>query len=241
MADLVDRAQPSGGGRLLDLACGTRQIAFAIAEHFREVWAVDQEPGMIKVVRDKAEIAGAGHVRAVVSSAEGLDAPSDAFELVAIGNAFHRLRRDAVAANALRWLQPSRCIALLWSTGKLRGEREWQLVLSDVLARWTTKVGAQSRVPQGWEQVRLKRPDTAVLTAAGFKPVRSARFFVEHDWTVDALLGYVYSTSALPKGALGDHAEAFESDLRQELDAYTTGGPLRATIDFAYELARRPA
>jgi len=241
VADLVDRVEPSGGGRLLDLACGTGQITFAIAEHFGEVWAVDQEPDMIEVVRDKADIAEAGNVRAVVSSAERLHAPSDAFELVAIGNAFHRLRRDAVAANALRWLHPGRCIALLWSTGPGTGDKDWQRVLSAVLESWRRRVGAEARVPAGWEQVRRERPDSAVLTAAGFQPVRSARLFTEHDWTVDALLGYVYSSSALPKAALGDRAEAFESDVRHELGAYTSGGPLRATLDSAYELARRPA
>jgi ubiquinone/menaquinone biosynthesis C-methylase UbiE len=240
MAELIDWAQPSGRGRLLDLACGTGQVAFAIAEHFGEVWAVDQEPDMIRVVREKAEVRGAGDLRAVVSSAESLDAPPDGFELVTIGNAFHRLRRDVVAANALRWLKPGGCIALLWSTGPASGKREWQRALSDVLARWTTRVGAQSRVPAGWEQVRRERPDTEVVTAAGFHPVHSARFFVEYDWTVKTLLGYVYSTSALPKAALDASAAAFESDLQRELDAYTSGGVLRATIDSAYELARRP-
>jgi ubiquinone/menaquinone biosynthesis C-methylase UbiE len=35
--DLVDRVQPSGGGRLLDLACGTGQLAFAFANRFTDV------------------------------------------------------------------------------------------------------------------------------------------------------------------------------------------------------------
>ena len=241
VADLIHRVRPSGHGRLLDLACGTGQITFAIAEHFGEVWAADQEPDMIKAVRDKAEIGETDHVRTVVSSAEQLDAPADKFELVAIGNAFHRLRRDAVAANAFRWLQRGGCVALLWSTGPASGERDWQLVLSRVLARWTSKVGAQSRVPAGWDQARRKRSDTTVLTAAGFQPVQAARFFVEHEWTIDALLGYVYSTAALPRAALGSHVKAFESDLRHEVEAYAKGGLLLATIEFASELARRPA
>ena len=51
--DLLERAQPSGHGWLLDLACGTGQITFAVSRQFAEVWAVDQEVDMIDVVRGK--------------------------------------------------------------------------------------------------------------------------------------------------------------------------------------------
>jgi ubiquinone/menaquinone biosynthesis C-methylase UbiE len=88
--DLVDRVQPSGGGRLLDLACGTGRLAFAFANRFVEVWAVDQEPDMLRVVETKPAAAGIGQVRAIVSPAEDLDAQPGSFEVV-IGNAFHRL------------------------------------------------------------------------------------------------------------------------------------------------------
>jgi ubiquinone/menaquinone biosynthesis C-methylase UbiE len=56
--DLAERSGASGTGRLLDLACGTGQLSFALRSHFEEVWAVDQEPGMIGVAREKAEAAG---------------------------------------------------------------------------------------------------------------------------------------------------------------------------------------
>lgn len=238
--DLLDQTQPSGHGRLLDLACGTGQITFAIAERFAELWAVDQEPDMIEEVRAKAATAGARHVHTVVSPAEALDAPAGAFELVAIGNAFHRLRREAIATKALRWLQPDGSIALLWSTGPWTGEADWQRALSELLTSWKTKVGAQRRVPVGWDEARRDRPDLAVLTAAGFRPVRSARFPKRHQWTMKALIGFVYSTSFLPRAVLGDHAKAFESDLRRELDQFAKGDNLTDTIDFAYELACRP-
>jgi len=44
IADLVRRTRPAGRGRLLDLACGTGQLAFALSDRFEQVWAVDQEP-----------------------------------------------------------------------------------------------------------------------------------------------------------------------------------------------------
>jgi SAM-dependent methyltransferase len=239
--DLVGRVRPSGRGRLLDLACGTGQIAFALADRFAEVWAVEQEPEMIEVVQDKARRAGAVDVHGIVSPAEELDAPSGAFELVAIGNAFHRLRREVVATNASRWLQPNGCIALLWANGPWTGEAEWQRAMSAVLARWKTSVGAEARIPAGWDRVRRERPDAVVLSAAGFQPAQSSRFPRAHEWTVDELIGFVYSTSFLSRPVLGEHARAFEDDLRRELGNVASGNKLHETIDFAYELARRPA
>ena len=62
--DLVHRAEVSERGRLLDLACGTGHLAFALRRWFCEVWAVDQEPDMVEVVLAKAAAERAGHIRA---------------------------------------------------------------------------------------------------------------------------------------------------------------------------------
>jgi tRNA/tmRNA/rRNA uracil-C5-methylase (TrmA/RlmC/RlmD family) len=68
-------SRSSGAGRLLDLACGTGQLSFALRRRFAEVWAADQEPDMISVVRAKAQAAGSGNIRTVISAAEDLAAP----------------------------------------------------------------------------------------------------------------------------------------------------------------------
>jgi SAM-dependent methyltransferase len=235
---LLDATAPSGHGRLLDLACGTGQITFALAERFTEVWAVDQEPDMIELVRAKAEAIPDTHVRAFTVRAEELVAPAGAFELVAIGNAFHRLHREAVAASALRWLEPNGWIALLWSTGPWTGEADWQITLAAALDRWRIEAGAQARIPAGWDQPRKQWPDREVLASVGFRDVRSARFPTVHEWSIEQLIGLVYSTSFLSRAALGDKADAFERDIRRELGDHDL---LRETIDFNYEIARRPA
>jgi tRNA/tmRNA/rRNA uracil-C5-methylase (TrmA/RlmC/RlmD family) len=57
--DALRRQLPlSGRGRLLDLACGTGQIAFPLARWFAEVWAVDQEQESVAYGRVKAMAAG---------------------------------------------------------------------------------------------------------------------------------------------------------------------------------------
>jgi SAM-dependent methyltransferase len=140
-------AIPGGRWRLLDLACGTGQLAFALRGSFAEIWAVDQEPDMVEAVAAKAAAAGAGHIRPVVSSAEDLDAPAGHFELAVIGTAFHQLRRDAVARLAYDWLAPGGFLALCWSSGPSAGSREWHLAFSDLMKRWQAAFGASDRVP----------------------------------------------------------------------------------------------
>jgi ubiquinone/menaquinone biosynthesis C-methylase UbiE len=104
--DLAERTGADGSGRLLDLGCGTGQISFALRDRFAEVWAVDQEPDMIAVARDKARAAGVGNIRFTVCAAEDLSVPGEYFDLAAAGNSFHRLRREQAAASLLRWLRP---------------------------------------------------------------------------------------------------------------------------------------
>jgi len=104
-----------------------------------------------------------------------------------------------------------------------------------------TQVGAHSRVPPGWEQARIERPDRVILQDAGMQPIGKYQFFTTHEWTPETLIGFVYSTSFLSRDALGDNADRFEDDLRHEINTSEPSGHLTQTIDFAYELDRRPA
>lgn len=236
--DLLHRAGVTGDGLLLDVACGTGQIAFALASSFRGVWAVDQEPDMIRLVREKARAPGAARVHAVVADAEAF-APTRTFELVTVGNAFHRLHRDAVARRILRWLDPGGHLALLWSDSPWHGDAAWQAAFWKVLDRWKATAGA-GRVPAGWEEPRRHRPDRLVLAEAGFEFLGEFRFRNAHRWTVDELIGFSYSTSFLPRNVVGASAPEFEAEMRSALDRFRTGAGLGQVMDDAYELYRRP-
>jgi SAM-dependent methyltransferase len=227
--DLIARVRPSRAARLLDLACGTGQLAFALADSFAEVWAVDQEPDMVRIVREKEHPT----VRAIASSAEQLSADPGSFDLITIGNAFQRLPRDEVARSALAWLRPGGHLALCWSDAPWTGDADWQRTLRSILDRWRGEVGAL--LPDGWAAARATRPDLVVLSDAGFEPRGRQEFSIERRWTVPELAGFVYSTSFLPARVFGDRAPAFEADLADHLH-----GALVDRVSFAYDLFRRP-
>jgi SAM-dependent methyltransferase len=241
LTDLVLRAHVSRRGRLLDLACGTGQLAFPLSQWFAEVWAVDQEPDMVERVRAKAAAVGARDVRPIVSSAEALGAEPEHFELAVIGNAFHRLDRDLVAGRILQWLRPGGYLALCWSSGPSAGEEGWQRTLSATLDRWRAALGAEHRVPRGWDLARQRQPDPRVLSDAGFQVAGRSEFTAEHRWSLAELGGYIRSTSMLPVSVLGDQAAAFDADLAASLRPHSDGGAFTETVSFAYDLARKPA
>jgi SAM-dependent methyltransferase len=237
--DLRWRLPVSGKGRLLDLACGTGQIALPLADDFPEVWAVDQEKEAVAYGRSKAQARGAGNIVWVAAEAEQVDL-GGGFQLITIGNAFHRLDRQLVAARSYSWLVPGGGLALLWGHAPWQGAGSWPRAMAELLDVWAKRVGATERVPAGWEAAMDRDPHAEVLRRAGFAYAGRFEFCVQQTWTVTALVGFVYSTSSLNREALGRHATSFEQEMRGLLISREPEGTFRESATFAYELARKP-
>jgi SAM-dependent methyltransferase len=223
--------------RVVDLACGTGQIAFALAAEVGDVYAVDQEPEFISFGRDKARRLGTANIRWIAGSAEDV-ALDGAFDLVAVGNAFHRLDRDAVARRCVAHLRPGGCVALLWGNGPDAGDSPWQRTMREELERWQRALGANDRVPEAWQQAIIDDPHAHVLERAGLRYEGKFEFPVITQWKVDSLIGFVFSTSVLNRAVLQDKAPAFEHDLRARLLRESSNDTFEQHTTFAYELAR---
>lgn len=195
---------------------------------------------MVRLVEAKAA-RSRSTIRAITSSAEELSTDGTSFELITIGNAFHRLHRGQVARRAFEWLRPGGHLALCWSDSPWSGQAEWQQTLNDLLQQWSRTLNTHDRLPQDWESDRQARPDLAVLADAGFESQGRHQFHVAHRWTVADLAGFVYSTSFLAAPMFGDRAPAFEADLADHLAPQLDDGVLVEDVSFAYDLVRKPA
>jgi SAM-dependent methyltransferase len=204
-----------GGGRLLDLACGTGQVCLSMHRSFAEVWAVDQEPDMIAFGRKKADTLGASQVKWMVGRAEELEAPAGHFELVTIGSAFHRLDRPLVARRVQQWLPRGRYLAIVGASSVWTGTESWQALAVEVINRWTR--------PRPKGQGKSMTP-AEVLAAVGYDAIEERTFAVPHRWSLDDFIGYLHSTSVASRSALGGSATAFEADLRRTLLRHDPAG-----------------
>jgi SAM-dependent methyltransferase len=234
LTDLRNRAGVRGGV-LLDLGCGPGRLTFPLAPHFDSVVAVDVEPEMIAVGETAASARGAANIRWIVARAEDLDIEPSSIDLITIGEAFHRMDRQSIARQATRWLKPRACLATLGQMHDVwDGDAEWQRVLAALVATWSREVPTVS--PGVAPSTLAERDD--VLTSAGFD-VERHECAVEHVWTLDSLLGYLFSLSVLSEASLGDDAVRFETETRRALSAAEPRGRFSHALSFGYTLARR--
>ena len=238
--DLLRRAGTPPAGRLLDLACGTGQISLPLAGRFASVVAVDQEPESVEYGRAKSSRLGIGNVLWVAGSAETVDLEGR-FELITVGNAFQRLRRDAVASRMTSWVAPGGGVALLWGDMPWVGGTGWQKELLQLFVDWVARMDVADRVPPGFEEVMKRDPHESVLRRAGFEYVGKFEFRVEQSWSLEELTGYMYSTSLLNRAVLGDRSAEFEEDLAGRLLKVEPTGRFSGPASYAYELAVAPA
>lgn len=238
LSDLLSRVD--GRTRMLDLACGPGRIALALAPQFESVLAVDSEPEMITTGERLAADRSIANIAWQCCRAEDLAQTSAFFDLITIGEAFHRLDQPLVLQSAMRWLRPGGAIASMGSTGLLQGREPWQLAVTALAREWTKDV-----FPDGWAQ---SRPGSATgpgaeaeaMRRAGFSNVESRAFVVEHTWTVDEIAGYLRTTSVCSRRVLGAQHAAFEAALRDALLGMNPDGRFFERLEFGYTAGQRP-
>jgi len=246
--ELLRGARVGPNGRLLDLATGPGRIALALAPSFAEVWAQDLEPEMVAVARAAAECRGIGNISWFVGSAEHFDAPEGHFDLITIGEAFHRVDQQVVAAKARRWLKPGGAFVTLGGfsviggyQGGQDGARPWQIAVGELTRRFTAKA-----FPTGWAVTRagVEPGGAAAIRAvetAGLALVADRDFTEPHAFSFEAILGYLHSTSVASRQRLGDDADAFAAELKATLAPFAgPDGLIREEMSFGYTLFRNP-
>jgi SAM-dependent methyltransferase len=237
--DLLARAG-APAGRLLDLGCGPGRATLPLAGSFREAWAVDFEPEMIEAARREAARRGVTNIRWMVGTAEELEARAASFDLVTAADAFHRLDQPRVAGLALRWLRPGACIAVIGSRGLMSSGAPWQRVAADVMRRYASIAPQAGLSPPPGRDPAAERTEV-VLRGAGFIEVASHSFTEPHDWTLETIVGNLFSTSVCSRHALGASADALAAELRSALLAHDPHGRYHEEAPFGYTLGRKPS
>lgn len=227
MIHRLGRYAPPHGGWMTDFGCGTGELAIPLSAEFAGITAVDIDPQMVAVAKEKAGVVQAGDIHWVVGPAEDLVLADTSQDLIVAGSSFHWMDRDLLARRAFGALVDDGAIAIV-GAGSTVWDRTcaWHEVAVETIQRW---LGKQRRAGGGSFSVARRHED--YLQAAGFS-LHHENYCVEHTWSADSIVGYLYSTSYANPIVLGGQREQFEADLRSGLAALSPDDAFHETLDF---------
>ncbi len=106
---VVDESAPRSGERVVDLGCGSGQLALRIAPSVAEVVGVDVSPAMIALLEERARAGGLTNVVGRSEAIEQLAFEPESVDLVVSNYVLHHLRdedKEAAVRKAAGWLRP---------------------------------------------------------------------------------------------------------------------------------------
>jgi ubiquinone/menaquinone biosynthesis C-methylase UbiE len=221
---LRDKYGLDGTGRLLDLGCGPGPVAMALAHLFDEVVAMDPEPEMLDEGREAAKRAKVANVCWVDGGSNDLSPALGQFRLVTMGNSFHWMDRARTLDALYDLVTDDGGVAVVGEGAPIPAPppTRWRTAINEVARRYLGDV----RLP--WDAVQTDPSEwhEAFLEASRFKELTTYEESFEISWTVESMLGNLYSTSFCNRRVLGDRVEAFERDLRAAVLAVEPSGIL---------------
>ncbi|HEX9896203.1 MAG TPA: class I SAM-dependent methyltransferase [Dehalococcoidales bacterium] len=206
-----DKFELDRNDRVLDLGCGTGQIAIPISRFVKEVVAMDPEPEMLaegKIFAKKYKIKNIKWVEGGSEDLADMSTELGKFKLIVIGTAFHWMDREKTLDILYDMTEDGGGIVVVD-----RGNLFKEPVIDKVIKKW---LGQERRAGSGFYKQPLRRYEE-VISESRFKKIE----FWEHELSIvndiDWIVGNIYSSSMANPNVLGDRREKFEKDLRETL------------------------
>jgi ubiquinone/menaquinone biosynthesis C-methylase UbiE len=201
--------------RVLDLGCGTGQVALAMDGKCREMICLDLDPEMIKWAK-KATKNCKIKLRWINRPAEDLGKLKEklgTFKVATSCRAFHRMNQDQVLKNLDDLIEENGGVAVFSDYVLWNGIEEWQLLLKKVIQKYLgeEKLARKSKFKESeerWEDI---------LAHSAFRFIKTSDVQITRTWDVESIIGYVFSTAAAAPPLFGSRLNKFKEEVKNTL------------------------
>ncbi|WP_171011443.1 class I SAM-dependent methyltransferase [Haloimpatiens lingqiaonensis] len=222
--------------KLLDIGCGTGKLTFALSSKFKEVIALDISSEMLKEAGIQRKSLNLQNIQLINCPAENISPKIGKFNLITCGEAFHWMNREKVAKRSYKLLNKKGVFAILGSnTGSVWSLSEpWHKPVLDVIQFW---LGDKRKNAYWMRKMHIKHED--ILRKYRFKNIRRGIYQFNYTWTIESIIGNLYSTSFCNVELLGDNLKYFERDLVKVLKNFNIKGEYEELIQVYYIIANK--
>lgn len=212
-----------GRGLAVDVGTGNGQAAVELAAHFERVLGFDPSAEQLAQARPHPKV----EYRVAPAEATGL--ADGSVDLLVAAQAFHWFDRDPFFAEVRRMLRPGGVLALV----------------SYLLSRISPEVdavvdGLYASLDQYWEPERRLVEDGYASVVVPFDEIPAPAFAMHSTWTVEDLIGYLGTWSALRKAVAAEGRNPLEDLAPGLIAAWGAPGPRDVTWPLAVRAFRMP-
>jgi len=223
---LVKRFSLDAKSRVLDLGCGPGKIALRLAPYVSDVIAVDPLNEMLQEGKSLAAQKGIANIKWLLGESGKLTSLAGdigEIDLMVIAQAFHWMDGEQTLRDLYPLIKAGSGLATIATDGPKTDSPDtpWKVIVQDTIKFWLGDVRRAGT--KGIYTHPVKRFET-MLAESLFHGMESREIKTRRTWTIDSILGYLYSTSSCSIPVLGDKKEPFEADLRQRLAACEPSG-----------------
>jgi SAM-dependent methyltransferase len=227
--DILETLMAPGRRTVLDLGCGTGDVALGLLDRADRVDALDASVAMLRVAQGRRR-ASDPRLRWLEARAEEFR-PDARYSLLVAAESFHWMEWHEVLSWIPGALLPGALLCLV--SGREIGPTPWAPTVGQLIARYSTN--------------RAYRPYDLVseLTLRGLfvETGRAVTAPVAFEQSLDGYIESFHTRNGLSRARMGASAAAFDDSLRRIVAAYcpdgTVRGPTRATLVWGRPL--RPA
>lgn len=218
-------SQCAGHDLAWDCATGSGQAAVSLAEHFDRVIATDASEAQISNATTHPRIT----YRVALAHDSGLEPAS--VDLVTVATALHWLETEKFYAEAGRVLRPGGVLAV-WSYAGTHSTPEIQRIHDgfafDMLRAYWSE-GAKRNWIGRYKDVALP-----------FTPIEAPQFYVREQWSLDQLIDYMNSWSAVQTYKERHSANPVERILHDLRQAWGTAVTRELTWELWLKVSQKP-
>ena len=222
--------------RILDIGCGTGQVALVMDGKCQEMVCLDSDAGMLKEAKKapkklKSKISWLNYSSAELSQLKNLGL----FKVATICRAFHWMDQDQVLSDLDDMIAQGGGVAIFGDGSFWTGKEKWQLIVKKVVQKY---LGEERRAGKK----KFKQPSETwekIISRSSFNHIRQQKVKVKRNWDVKSIVGWLFSSSFASPDHFGNRVESFKEDIECELLSLNPRGVYKEDAVFSIILASR--
>lgn len=223
--------------RVLDIGCGTGQVALAMEGKCGEMVCLDPDPKMLEWAK-KATKNSKIRLIWVNRGSEDLRELKEklgTFKLATICRAFNWMNQEQVLNDLDALINEDGGIAVFGDKSLWTGDEEWQRAVKEIIQKY---LGKERRAGKG----KFKSSDEPwddIIARSVFRFIKIHDVPIVRSWDVESIIGYLFSTSFAAPHLFGDQLDRFKEETKNVLLSINPKGIFQENAVWAITLGSK--